>query len=208
MFTGITRGTFPVVDTQRSGTALSYTVELSPGLVAGLEIGASVAIDGVCQTVVQLDGQQVRFDAIEETLRLTTLNELQEGTAVNVERSFRVGDEVGGHEVSGHIVGTGNIARIHQQDGTYDVSVVVNASWMKYIMPKGFIAIDGSSLTVGTTSKTDAAGSFTLHLIPETLRLTKLGSKQVGDRVNVELDSRTVAIVDTVERVLEERARA
>ena len=164
-----------------------------------------MAIDGVCQTVVRIDGTCVTFEAIDETLRRTTLGDLKEGDFVTAERSFRVGDEIGGHEVSGHVLGTGRIANIRQGDGTYDLRIAVPATWMKYILHKGFIAVDGSSLTVGDIETGTEEGLFWLHLIPETLRLTKLGNKSIDDRVNIELDARTVTIVDTVERVLAER---
>ena len=205
MFTGITRGVFPVASAQKKGTLLTYAVTLPAEMIEGLQIGASVSIDGVCQTVVRVDGNDVVFEAIEETLKLTTLGALSQGDLVTAERSFRVGDEIGGHEVSGHVIGKGRIHDIKEDDGSYDLRVAVPATWMKYIQRKGFIAIDGSSLTVGQTEICDDEGLFWLHLIPETLRLTKLGKKAVGDYVNIELDARTVTIVDTVERVLAER---
>jgi len=202
VFTGITRGTFPITRIERTPGRLSYAVALPPQLTAGLELGASVSIDGVCQTVVALGDGEVAFDAIEETLRVTTLGALNVGARVAVERSFKVGDEIGGHEVSGHIIGTGKVIDVRTSGGTHDLRIEVAAEWMKYILPKGFIAVDGSSLTVGETSPT---GWFEVHLIPETLRLTNLGHKVAGSRVNIELDARTVAIVATVERVLAQR---
>ncbi|MDD9937395.1 MAG: riboflavin synthase subunit alpha [Myxococcales bacterium] len=205
MFTGITRGTFPITVAERSGQLLRFTVELPAAMVEGLQIGASVSIDGVCQTVVEIDGQHITFEAIEETLRLTTLDELREGSQVAVERSFKVGDEVGGHEVSGHVSGTGTIESVHEDGDVHDLRIGVPGEWMKYILEKGFVAVDGSSLTVGETSHEGERGAFVVHLIPETLRLTNLGKKAVGARVNIELDARTVAIVETVERVLAER---
>ncbi len=205
MFTGITRGTFEVVDLARQPDLLRYAVRLNAALVEGVELGASVSIDGVCQTVVQIDGEVLTFEAIRETLDLTTLGALAVGQKVAVERSARVGDEIGGHDVSGHVLGTGRIEAVDAGGNVCDLRVCVPAVWMKYIFEKGFVAVDGSSLTVG---KTDPKGAFDLHLIPETLRLTNLGRRAVGDRVNIELDPRTVAIVDTVERVLEERRRA
>jgi riboflavin synthase len=156
----------------------------------------------VCLTVAGIDGTRALFQVVAETLERTTLGALEVGSVVSVERSYRVGDELGGHELAGHIIGTGCITEVRREGGRHDLRVGVPREWMKYIFPKGFIAVDGSSLTVGDT---DPAGSFALHLIPETLRLTKFGSKGVGDRVNIELDARTVAIVDTVERVLEQR---
>ncbi len=202
MYTGITRGTFPVVQTDRKPDLLTYQVELPEELLEGLECGASVSIDGVCQTVVAIENRRVRFDAISETLELTTLGDLQEGQPVAVERSSRVGDEVGGHDVAGHVRGTGTIISRKVEGNVWDLQIAVPEGWMRYITTKGFIAIDGSSLTVG---ERHLEGSFWIHLIPETVRLTNLGEKKEGDRVNIELDARTVAIVDTVERVLAER---
>lgn len=205
MFTGITRGTFPITSVERVPGRLSFAVALPPQLTAGLEIGASVSIDGVCQTVVAIADQDVSFDAIEETLRVTTLDQLKVGTRVAVERSFRVGDEIGGHEVSGHVMGTGKVVEVRRDDGAHDLRIEVPSAWLKYIMPKGFIAVDGSSLTVGAVHQ---SGWFEVHLIPETMRLTNLGHKMAGSRVNIELDARTVAIVETVERVLAQRAQS
>jgi len=204
MFTGITRGTFRVTNVEREPALLRYAVELDAKLVAGLEPGASVAIDGVCQTVVAIRGIEVWFDAIRETLEKTTLDVLQPGTLVSVERSYRIGDELGGHEVAGHVTGTGVVREVRKQGHDVGLRIEIPASHMKYVLKKGFIAVDGSSLTVGDT---DPVGFFEVHLVPETLRLTNLGNKRPGERVNVELDARTVAIVDTVERVLAERAR-
>jgi riboflavin synthase len=202
MFTGITRGTFPITRVERVPGRMSFAVALPPQLLTGLEIGASVSIDGVCQTVVAIQEQDVSFDAIDETLRLTTLDQLNVGARVAVERSFRVGDEIGGHEVSGHVIGTGKVIEVRRDNGAHDLRIEVPSEWLKYIMPKGFIAVDGSSLTVGAIHD---SGWFEVHLIPETMRLTNLGHKVAGSRVNIELDARTVAIVHTVERVLAQR---
>jgi len=205
MYTGITRGTFEVVRVERRPDLLTYDVALGPALCAGLEPGASVAIDGVCQTVVAVDEGRATFQAIRETLDRTTLGGLERGVRVAVERSARVGDEVGGHDVAGHVIGTGEVVDARHEGDVCDLVIGVPRDWMRYILTKGFIAVDGSSLTVG---EVDPAGRFSVHLIPETLRLTNLGDRKPGDRVNIELDARTVAIVDTVERVLAERGQA
>ncbi len=202
MFTGITRGTFPVTRVERKPDLLRFAVSLPGALLEGLQLGASVAIEGVCQTVVAIDGHEVLFEAIRETLDKTTLGELAKGGLVSVERSYRIGDELGGHEVAGHVTGMGLLDAVRREGDVCDLRIAVPKSWMRYILPKGFIAVDGSSLTVG---ETDPEGAFFVHLIPETLRLTNLGRKRQGDRVNIELDARTVAIVDTVERVLAQR---
>jgi riboflavin synthase len=202
MFTGITRGLFPVVRVTRETDLLRYAVDLGP-LAGGVELGASIAIDGVCQTAVALEGTTVTFDAIRETLDRTTLGRLEVGHLVSVERSVRVGDEIGGHDVSGHVIGTGEVVAIRRNGHDVAFEVAVPTAHMRYVLPKGFIALDGSSLTVGETDP--VTGRFFVHLIPETLTRTHFGSRKVGDRLNVELDPRTVAIVDTVERVLAAR---
>ena len=192
-----------MVSVDRQPTLLRFEVDLGE-YGAGLEIGASVSIDGVCQTVVAIVGTRVRFEAIAETLRLTTLGDLQIGSLVSVERSARVGDEIGGHEVSGHIVGTGTIQKVWKQDANVGLRIEVPPDWMRFILHKGFIAVDGSSLTVGDVGP----DWFEVHLIPETLQRTNLGARETGAKVNIELDPRTVAIVETVERVLASRGLA
>jgi riboflavin synthase len=202
MYTGITRGLFPVVDVIVRAGAARLTVELSDALAEGVELGASISVDGVCLTASAIAGRRISFDAIDETRRLTTLGELRVGHHVSIERSARLGDELGGHDVYGHVIGTGSVLAREELGAQLDLTIGVPPEWMKYILHKGFIALDGSSLTVDDVR---AAGSFKVHLIPETVRLTSFGHKQVGDRINVELDAKTVAIVDTVERVIAER---
>jgi riboflavin synthase len=203
MFSGITQGLYPIAWLTSKPGLTHYQVALDNQRAAGLQVGASVAIDGVCQSVTCLNrqGKQVivSFDAIEETLSRTTLASLKVNQWVSVERSLRFGDEIGGHLLAGHIIGTGTIKE--RSDSTNNLSLTIScpAEWMPCILPKGFIAVDGSSLTVGDI---DAAGSFQVHLIPETLRLTNLGNKQIGDQVNIELDQQTQAIVASVQRVL------
>jgi riboflavin synthase len=200
MFTGIVADRARVLSATVEEERLDIWIDLAAH-AGGLQLGASVAVDGVCLTVVEIDGTRARFQVITETLRRTTLGNLAPGSLVNVERSYRIGDELGGHEVAGHVIGIGLIGAVDVGRGETAMRIDVKGDWMKYILPKGFVAIDGASLTVGETS----SGCLWLHLIPETLRRTGLGVKAVGDLVNVELDARTVAIVDTVERVLEQR---
>lgn len=203
MFSGITKGLYKLTTLTRSPGLISYTVNLSPDLCNHLNPGDSVSINGVCQTLVGLDGTHASFQAIQETLDKTTLNELALGDYVSVERSLRWGDDIGGHEVSGHVFGT---ACIHQKiidNDTVILEIQCDPSWMKYILPKGFIAVDGSSLTVGVTDPKQ--GLFKIHLIPETLRLTNFAHKQVNDKVNIEFDHKTKTIVDTVERFLADK---
>lgn len=200
MFTGITKGIFLVMALTKAPGLTTYTVSLSPELATNLKVGDSVSVDGVCQTAVKLDNNNVTFQAMQETLDKTTLNDLKVGSYVSIERSLHFGDEIGGHEVSGHVFGTAEIKKIIAEENNYTLVIKCNTNWMKYILPKGFIAIDGSSLTVGQIFPDQ--GLFYIHLIPETLRLTNFGKKQVGDKVNIEFDYKTKTIVDTVERVV------
>jgi riboflavin synthase len=200
MFTGIVRGAFPVKRILRKPNAMSYCVQLPDELLAGLERGASVAIDGTCQTAAEIDGSLVRFDANDETLRVTTLNELAEGSLVHVERSARQGDENGGHVLSGHVDGTAEIIAVERTPENLALVVSVPVPLGKYVFNKGFIALQGASLTVNGWD--ERANTFRVNLIPETLRLTTFGGKRIGDRVNLEIDRQTQIIVDTIERAL------
>ena len=201
MYTGIVSGTAPVIAVADGEGIRTLTIDLD-GFSDGLQIGASVALDGVCMTVVSLDGTEVRFDAIEETLDRTTLGRAIQGRMVNVERSLRMGDELGGHILSGHVMMTAKIiGRVERGEGL-DLVIENPLEARPYILEKGFIAIDGMSLTIGETSDE----GFALHIIPETLRVTTIGEKEVGDSVNLEIDSRTQAVVETVMRNMEDKA--
>lgn len=198
MFTGIIRGVGKVAEISLNKGTLSYAIELPSELAEGLAIGASVSIDGVCQTIARFEGNKVWFDAIPETLRRTTLSEYTVGRSVHIERAAKIGDEIGGHLLSGHIFGTGEVEKLIKQEGECILWIRCPAFWMKYFFPKGFIALDGASLTVVNI---DPSGRFSVHLIPETLRATTFASKQKGDHLNVELDAQTQTIVDTLERI-------
>lgn len=196
MFTGIVEG-LGLVTEIRGEELTRLCIELPS--VENLAIGASVAIDGVCLTAVEINDTVVSFDVIPETLSLTTLGNLRTSSEVNVERALRMGDELGGHLLSGHIMGKGKIIQLQKGESHHDLHIELDAKVMRFIQEKGFIAIDGISLTVGKVS----AKSFALHLIPETLRLTTINHKLEGDYVNVEIDSMTQTIVETVEKMLE-----
>jgi riboflavin synthase len=196
MYTGIVQGAFEVVEINRKTDFMSFAVRFPPELLEDLAPGTSVNIDGVCQTVVQVDGNKVWFDAMIETLRRTTLGELNQGDKVNVERSARVGQENGGHEIAGHVDGMLEVIEVHESEDNLFVAFRVPEAYRRYIFDKGFLSVHGCSLTV--TNFDREAGTFEVYLIPETLRLTNLGYKKVGGSVNFEIDRRTQAIVDTV----------
>jgi riboflavin synthase len=196
MFTGIVQGVGLVKDVIEHASHKTIHIEIPN--VEGLQTGASVAIDGVCLTVVSFENNDVKFDVIEETLRRTTLSQLSEGSRVNVERSLKFGDEIGGHLLSGHIMDTGEIVEVNNQGETMDVCLNVSDEVSQYIMEKGYVAINGVSLTIGRCEN----NTFWLHLIPETLNLTTCDSFVVGQMTNIEIDSTTQAIVATVKRTL------
>ncbi|PLR49500.1 riboflavin synthase [Chimaeribacter arupi] len=202
MFTGIVQGTAPVVAIDEKPNFRTHVVQLPAEMLPGLALGASVAHNGCCLTVTSIDGDRVSFDLIKETLRLTNLGALQVGDRVNLERAARFSDEIGGHLMSGHIICTAEISKIVTSEHNRQVWFrIANAEYMKYILHKGYIGIDGISLTLGEVVK----DRFCVHLIPETLERTTLGKKRLGDVVNIEIDPQTQAIVDTVERVLASR---
>jgi riboflavin synthase len=162
-----------------------------------LVIGASVSIDGVCLTVVTSEPDHVEFDAIPETLSKTTLGSLKANHLVHIERALKVGDEIGGHLVSGHVHGVGKVCGI--AENPFVLSVEVPEIMSRYIFEKGFISLSGASLTV--VSVLDKV--FTVALIPETLRVTKFSHCKVGDHLNIEVDQTTKAMVDCLESSLE-----
>lgn len=194
MFTGIVQGTGSVQSVSE-GSVLTIGIRIPS--TEDLEVGGSVAIDGVCLTATSV-GDAVTFDIIPETLERTTLGLLACGSNVNVERALKFGDELGGHLLSGHIMGTAQIVEVANDNYT----IQCPSEMGEFIQEKGFIAVDGISLTVG---KTDGVGGFEVHIIPETLRLTTLGSKGVGDHVNIEIDAMTQAIVETTKRLMAEK---
>ena len=165
---------------QKSGARIAVDTELA----GQLEPGDSIAVNGVCLTAVEIDGERFEADVMEETLRLTSLGRLQEGDTVNLELALRVGDRLGGHFVQGHVDGTGTIESIEEREHSRVVRVAAPEDLMRYIARKGSIAIDGVSLTVVDATDT----SFSVSLIPETLERTTLGSAREGDRVNLEVD--------------------
>ncbi len=198
MFTGIVQGRGTVLSIEKGEAVWSFSINLPN--TTGLERGASVAVNGVCLTATDMDGDKVQFDVIQETLERTNLGRLLAGDEVNIERSLKMGDELGGHLLSGHIMGTGQItARTEVGEGV-DLTVSTPSSMMKFIHEKGYIGLNGASLTIGEVVE----HQFNIHLIPETLRLTTFASIQKGDLINIEIDAMTQTIVATVERIMKQ----
>lgn len=203
MYTGIVQGTVRIVDVADKPNLRTFTVELPPELRDGLAIGASVSINGTCITATTIGADHFTFDAIAETLRLTNLGELTVGSRVNIERSAKAGAEVGGHILSGHVYATVPVIAIERAENSVEMRFQGEPGWMKYLFLKGFIALNGCSLTLSEVDREKSR--FGVSLIPETLRCTTFGEIGEGARVNVEIDNQTQVIVDTVERVMEEK---
>lgn len=197
MFTGIVQG-IAVIEEVTAATGLStLAIRLPEQQADGVTIGASVAINGICLTVTRQSGTVLTFDAMQETLRITTLGELTPGDSVNFERAARIGDEIGGHLLSGHIHTTARIVEILRPENNVTLWFEVPDEWTRYLFPKGYVAINGASLTIGEVR----GNRFNVHLIPETLRATTFGGITEGSRVNIEIDSQTQTIVDTLSRL-------
>lgn len=202
MFTGIVQGTAPVVAIDEKSNFRTHVVEMPTEMLPELALGASVAHNGCCLTVTEVNGNRVSFDLMKETLRITNLGDIKVGDVVNLERAAKFSDEIGGHLMSGHIICTAEIAKIYTSENNRQVWFrLPSDDLMKYVLHKGFIGIDGISLTIGEV----VGNRFCVHLIPETLARTTLGKKRLGHKVNIEIDPQTQAVVDTVERVLAQR---
>jgi riboflavin synthase len=210
MYTGIVQGLCEVTALEDTANLRRLRVDVGP-LAENAELGASVAVNGTCLTVTEVRGGVLGFDLIRETLRLTNLADLNAGALVNVERSYRVGDEIGGHILSGHVTGVVSVQRIETAENLREVYFNVEPRWLKYLPYKGFVALDGASLTIASVDPEQSV--ISVSLIPETIARTTLGRCEVGYRVNLEVDAQTQAVVDTVERLLaspdwQERLRA
>ena len=202
MFTGIVQGRCEITAARRSGALTTLSVDLDR-LAEDLRHGASVALNGVCATVVNACGTVATFELVEETTSLTNLGDVAVGHHVNVERSCKIGDEVGGHVLSGHIACSVPVTRIETAEGRASISVSVPRPWRNYLTIKGFIALDGASLTIADLDRD--AGRATVKLIPETLVRAGFEDREVGDRLNLEVDFRTQAVVDTVRELLRDK---
>ncbi len=198
MFTGIVQGTAPVTAIIKKENFQTHVIELDDALLQDLQTGASIAHNGCCLTVTKIDGHKVSFDLMQETLQVTNLGDLEVGSLVNIERAARFGDEIGGHQMSGHILFTAKVTDVINSENNCQIWFKIPKQFKRFVFSKGYIGIDGISLTIG-----DVKGStFNVNLIPETLQRTNIGNRKPGDRINIEIDPQTQAIVETVERIL------
>jgi len=183
MFTGLIEeiGTIQSIRTISGGKALYIQAQK---VLTDMQLGASIAVDGVCLSVVEKDPRGFVVQAVRETLERTTINNFRQGTRVNLERAVRAGERLGGHIVQGHVDGTGQITEIKPEGEGIELRLTLPGELLRYCVEKGAIAVNGVSLTIARMSET----SVTIALIPLTLRETNLGQKRVGAAVNIEVD--------------------
>ena len=203
MFTGIVQGLATLNNIKPSSDIVTWNVGFPVGALQGVAIGASISLDGCCLTVTSLSDGSASFDLVPETLQRSSFDRLEVGAALNFERSLKFGDEIGGHLLSGHVDAVCQIVSIEIFDNSRVVTFKVAPELAKYLFIKGYVALNGASLTL---TKVDRySGEFCVSLIPETLAKTTFSNKKVGDQINLEIDRSTQAIVETVERVLAEK---
>lgn len=183
MFTGIVETIGTILETSMRGDVTRFVIE-APTILDGVKLGDSVAVNGTCLTVTQINDASLVFDAIPETLLCTNLGELCMGSRVNLERAMRAGARLDGHIVQGHVDTTGHVRAIERRGDDVRFAVECGADFAELLVEKGSITIDGVSLTVVNVE----ASAFDVALIPHTLQVTILGERKVGDRVNLEAD--------------------
>jgi len=199
MFSGIVQEAGKVIGFVKERDIYNLSIECSSEFISDLKKGASISVDGVCLTVKDENPEILRFDLVEETIKRTNFQNIKTGDNVNLERSLKMGDEIGGHPVSGHIHGISKVISIDRRDQSWDVKFSVESFMHDYMLHKGYVAINGCSLTVGEVSNE----SFMIHLIPETLSITNLFQLEQDSVVNIELDQNTIIIADTVKKYLD-----
>ena len=204
MFTGIVQGVAEVSRISDRPGLRSFELALPPGFDQDLAIGASVACDGVCLTAVERPApDRALFDVMQQSLGLTTLGSLAVGSRLNVERAAKADAEVGGHGISGHVDCQGRVLLVRRPENNHVLRIEVPASHRRYVFAKGYVAINGASLTVAEVQR--AEGWFEVWLIPETLRMTTFADKAAGAALNLEIERATQVLVDTVREALDER---
>jgi riboflavin synthase len=206
MFTGIVQGIAIISEITGSDSLKTLLISFPDNALHNVTKGASIAINGTCLTVTsfETDKNIASFDVMLETLKLTNLASLKPGSKVNYERAASIGDEIGGHLMSGHIHASVEILDVESSHETYSISFKTPPKLGKYLLDKGFVGLNGCSLTIGEAT----SDSFNVHLIPETLDVTTFGDLRPGDKVNLEIDPQTQTIVETVERIMETKKPA
>ena len=201
MFSGIVQE-IGIIDSLVEGNEhLTITVSCSMVFAKDKKVGDSVSVDGVCLTITKKTNSSLTFDAVKETLERTIIKNYDKGSYVNIESSLSFGGSVGGHLMSGHIHLKGIVKEVLIVGDSKDIVIDTSPEWSKYLSEKGYIGINGCSITIGKIHDS----RFQIHLIPETLKTTNLDNLVFGDEINLEIDQSTIAIVDTTERILKNK---
>ena len=201
MFSGIVQTVGKIESIKDKNNIKTIRIETHGDYLKDIAIGQSVSVDGVCLSLVKKNNEYCEFEAVEETINRTTLGGYKQGTKVNLEKSLKFGDTVGGHFVSGHIHTRGRIVEVELVGESKNILVEIEEKWIKYLTEKGYISVNGASITIGKVSK----NTFYVHLIPETLKTTNLDELIYDNYVNLEFDQATIAIVDTTERLINQK---
>lgn len=201
MFSGIVQTVGKIESIKDKNNIKTIRIETHGDYLKDIAIGQSVSVDGVCLSLVKKNNEYCEFEAVEETINRTTLGSYMQGTKVNLEKSLKFGDTVGGHFVSGHIHTRGRIVEVELVGESKNILVEIEEKWIKYLTEKGYISVNGASITIGKVSK----NTFYIHLIPETLKTTNLDDLIYDNYVNLEFDQSTIAIVDTTERLINQK---
>ena len=191
MFTGIVQEIGKIKECNKTSAGKSIEIYATNSFTENLQEGASVSVNGVCLTVVSSNNKSMIFDVIKETLRITNLDGIKIGSMVNLERSLKYGDEVGGHLLSGHVSCKGK-SQLIKNDGEVELRVECPKEWMDYVLLKGYVAINGASLTIAKKER----DSFSVYLIPETLEATNLSQYPEESFLNIEIDQSTYASIN------------
>ena len=200
MFTGIVDRSVPLIAVTARGQGLRLSIA---DAWQDVKLGESIAINGACLTVAEIAADTLHFDAVRETLDKTNLALLRPGDEVHIERSLRFGDRIDGHTVQGHVDGTAELLEHRQTDLDWRMTIRTPAALAKYLILKGSITLDGTSLTLAAIG----ADTFEVALIPTTLAITRLGKRPIGWPMNVECDMMVKTIVATIERIEETRTQ-
>jgi len=198
MFTGIVSCKGHIQKVIQNKDFISIVIKAPKSFSKNLVKGASVAVNGVCLTVKKGKTGSLEFDVIEETLKKTNLKDISKASKVNLERSMTANTEIGGHLVSGHIHGIGKVLKIINRRKTKDLQIKIPTDLREYFFYKGYIALDGCSLTIGKVLKS----SFYIHLIPETVSTTTFKEIKKGDLINIEIEQSTINTVETIKRIM------
>ena len=196
MFSGIVQEFSKKTEVKSKDYGINLSVRVTKKFTKGLKKGDSVAVNGVCLTVKKFNSDTINFDVIHESLKLTNLKSLNSELPLNLERSLKMGDEIGGHLVSGHVHSKGKILDFKKSKETL-LKIELPKSIKEYILKKGYVALNGISLTVVNVD----SKSFSVSLIPETLENTNLKFLKKGDLLNIEADQQTVTIVETIKKL-------